>query len=59
MVTQIVMLAAIALLIIYDFYADFHWGRDETISLHMRDWAKKYPWVPFLIGFLMGHFFWF
>ena len=51
---------AIALFIIfaYDFYAVRRWGQGGTISAVLLKYAYKFPVVPFLIGFIMGHLFW-
>jgi hypothetical protein len=40
--------------------AIFLWrgGVKNTISFRMIEWSKLYPIIPFLIGIVMGHFFW-
>lgn len=55
--TQIVMASAVFLLLAYDVYAVVHGGLQETISYEIVKLSKTYPFIPFALGFLMGHFF--
>lgn len=45
-----------ALLILWDLAA-FIFSNNATISVVMTDWSFYTPWIPFLWGFLMGHWF--
>ena len=31
--------------------------RTHTVSMALRDWAKTWTWIPFVFGFLLGHWF--
>lgn len=42
----------------WDLYVYTRYGVDATISRVVRDWARVDPVVPFALGLLMGHFFW-
>lgn len=54
-VTQIVMASATVLLLGYDVYAAIKGGVSNTISWQFYDLAKKYPILPFALGYLCGH----
>ena len=43
-------------LIAYDFYLYF--AKKKTISIQIYEWSKISIGVPFLIGFICGHWFW-
>jgi len=49
------MVAAIA---IFDIYIIAKKGKTESISAHLIRYAKKFPSIPFLFGFVAGHLFW-
>lgn len=55
--TQIVMASAVVLLLGYDCYAVFRGGVKNTISWQMTALSQRYPFIPFAMGFLMGHFY--
>lgn len=54
-VTQMLILMITAILLIYDVYA-MPLGQ-PTESMVFREWAWKANTVPFIWGFLMGHWF--
>jgi hypothetical protein len=58
MLTEIVIIVTTVLIIGYDVYAYKKGGATLTVSLVMKRWAMKYPWIILLWGVLMGHFFW-
>jgi uncharacterized membrane protein YhdT len=43
-------------LILWDIFA-YLFGKNATISVVITDFSKYTPWVPFLFGVLMGHWF--
>lgn len=51
-------ITAIAGLLIYEIWAIATHKKGETLSEAMWRWSKKYPYVPFFVGLLMGHLFW-
>ena len=51
----IIVLVTIAL-VLWDVYAYLN-EENSTFSVIMTDWAYYSPWVPFVWGFLMGHWF--
>jgi hypothetical protein len=56
-ITKIVIGVTILGLIAYDIFAYLR-ADNATISVIITDWSFYTPWVPFMFGFLMGHFFW-
>jgi hypothetical protein len=56
--TQILLIALVIILIIYDIWAWNVGGTEATISWVTWEWATKYPAVPFGVGFVCGHLFW-
>lgn len=46
-----------AALLAYEFYALATPGADDTISEIVWGLSSR-PLIPFVLGFLMGHFFW-
>lgn len=57
-VTQIFIIGAILLIIAYDVFATLKWGGEQSVSWQMWLWSKTYPIIPFLLGVIMGHWFW-
>lgn len=55
--TQIVIALTVLLPLIYDVYAVLKGGLHNTISWQVVQLSKIYPFIPFVIGILMGHFF--
>jgi hypothetical protein len=41
----------------WDIAAGLGWVAGPTVSALIRDWAIKWPMLPFAIGFLIGHLF--
>ena len=56
--TIIVMIVVPLLLGAYDIYVIAKLGPSASISWIIYNLAQKYPMIPFLLGLLMGHFFW-
>ncbi len=56
--TIVVMICAVVVLGLYDIYAAAYGGGEGTISVVIWDYAQDYPMIPFVMGVLMGHFFW-
>lgn len=48
----------VGIIFIYDGYLLMFKGYEATISWTLYTWALKFPVIPFLIGFVMGHLFW-
>jgi hypothetical protein len=42
---------------LFDIWAIWKYGPASTVSAVVTEWARSYPALPFLIGFLMGHLF--
>jgi hypothetical protein len=55
--TKIIVLGVFIGLIVYDIFA-FLLSDNATISVIITDWSYYTPWVPFVAGVLMGHWFW-
>lgn len=56
--TQICIIAMALLIVSYDVFAVLKWGGEKSVSWQMWLWAKAYPIVPFLLGVIIGHWFW-
>ena len=56
--TRIVVLAVVALLIIYDIAIFAISGVDATISRVVLGWARDLTIIVLGVGILMGHLFW-
>jgi len=52
------LLVAITLLLVLEGWALLNKKPNDTISETVWRISFKYPFVPFLVGFLMGHLFW-
>lgn len=57
-ITQLVIIATIIVLSVYDAFALSLGGMDATISLTIWKTSLRYPVIPFASGFLCGHLFW-
>ena len=55
--TAIVIGGTVAGLIVYDVVAAIKGGNEATISRFMTRTAKAHPFVPFLVGASIGHWF--
>jgi len=56
--TGLILLGVLTLLITYDIWAYIHRSKVKTISWWMFTTAHKHPILPFVMGVLVGHFFW-
>ncbi len=50
-------LVIIAVVIAYDLYAVLRWGTRGTVSHTVRTFTEAHPWLAFLSGVLVGHWF--
>lgn len=57
-ITGYFIVAMVAIIIIYDFYAIAVGGKDASISQYLIDWSYDYPISAFLMGVVMGHLYW-
>jgi hypothetical protein len=55
--THWIILASIAVIGGIDIVLAAWRGRDATISVAITNASQKFPFIPFLFGVLMGHFF--
>lgn len=56
--TTWVIVASVVILVAYDIYAYRKKGWGNTISEVVATNSLRHPMIPFLVGVLMGHFFW-
>lgn len=56
-VTQIIIIASPVIWIVWDVYVFKTKGNAWTESAVMWKWAVRMPGIAFLVGLLMGHFF--
>lgn len=57
-ITVIFIFATILAIAAFDVAIILKKGKQESISAHIIRASKKYPSIPFLIGFVCGHLFW-
>lgn len=57
MLTRYVILAVVCLLAVYDVWAT-HSSKAPTLSHELYNLAVRFPVIPFVLGFLLGHVFW-
>lgn len=51
-------LAALVVVWLFDLAAIFGGRANETVSVTLRDWAARWPVLPFAGGVLAGHILW-
>jgi hypothetical protein len=51
-----IMAALLVIIAVWDIYAFLN-EENSTFSVIITDWSFYSPWVPFLFGVLMGHWF--
>lgn len=56
--TIIFIIAAVAIISIYDVWVIFKKGKFESISAHLIRISKTMPLVTLLLGILLGHLYW-
>jgi hypothetical protein len=56
-ITTWIMGISLIILLLWDVAAYIWGGGVATISVVITDWSFYTPWVPFVFGFLMGHWF--
>ena len=57
-ITKILILASLAVVLIWDLYAQLAHGLSATVSYAVWEFCQYAPFVPFLTGFVCGHLFW-
>lgn len=55
--TKLLILATILVWIAYDIFTLERSGVETTISRVILGWHEGHPWVSFVAGVLVGHFF--
>jgi hypothetical protein len=58
MTTQIIIALTVLLWIAWDLYALWRYGVTSTESRVIAKWCARFPWVPLLLGYLLGHWTW-
>lgn len=57
-ISQLVIVAGVVCVLLYDAWAFYMGGQEATISsIIVNEWIYKYPAFVFLSGFLCGHLF--
>ena len=56
-ITFIVIIILAVLIALYDLFALWRWGIEGTISVVVLEASRRWPAIPFGLGFLMGHLF--
>lgn len=55
--TDAFSIAVVVVSLVYDVVALTIGGSQATISARVVTWSKRYPAIPFALGFLAGHWF--
>jgi len=55
-ITTWFIIATTVIILLFDLYLYLDKTK-KTISQRIIEWSKKYPVIPFVFGFLMGHWF--
>lgn len=58
LVTQIFITTVIVVILGYDVWVYMSAGQQATVSKTIIEWGYDYPAFTFMMGFVMGHFFW-
>lgn len=57
-VSKIVVIVSVAVILLWDLYAQVVGGSGATVSQAIWHFASDVPFVTFLVGFVCGHLFW-
>ena len=57
-VLSVSLLVMHTLVAAYDIYAAYFLPTGSTVSAVLQEWAIKFPAMPLVIGFVLGHLFW-
>lgn len=58
MITSVVLIATVAIWIVFDIWIYYRAGYNETISAKIYTKSIKWPFIMFFGGLLAGHFWW-
>ncbi len=58
LVTKWLICIAVFSLLVWTSIAVVWGGAGDSVSAHVRDYCAQYPFLPFLLGFVFGHFLW-
>lgn len=51
-------IGVIVVSLIYDLIVVLKYGKEATITASVQKYSKRWPLIPFLLGVLVGHWFW-
>ena len=57
-VTRMLVVFIILIVALWDFYVLYQGQQQATFSVVIYESSKKWPVIPFVLGFLCGHIFW-
>jgi TRAP-type C4-dicarboxylate transport system permease small subunit len=57
-VVALLLLAVIVSVGVYDVFAGTYFGQEWTVTTVVQGWSARYPALPLLVGFILGHLFW-
>ena len=57
-VTRMLIVFIILIVALWDCYVLYQGQQQATISVVIYESSKKWPVIPFVLGFLCGHIFW-
>lgn len=57
MTTELIIIVVTILILAYDLYLYNDKVAGNSISQVVIKWSYKYPLIPFVIGFLIGHWY--
>ena len=56
--TKIIILSVLTFVILFDYWMEWKYGKEASVSSVLSLFMRQYPWFSFLSGFLCGHWFW-
>jgi H+/Cl- antiporter ClcA len=57
-VTRMLVVFIVAVVAAWDVYVIFQGQQEATFSVVLYESSKRWPVIPFVLGFLCGHVFW-
>jgi hypothetical protein len=57
-ITRILIVACVSALAAWTSIAVVIGGPLDSVSAHVRDYSAQYPFIPFALGFVAGHWLW-
>ena len=57
-ITRMLIALIVLVIAVWDFYVIYQGHQEATFSVVIYESSKRWPVIPFVLGFLCGHIFW-